>query len=260
MNETYQEYVNRVTSLTMSVNYNTQLQNIQKSPKFESGKPKAFPGYSVVNPPWEDDNINDKFYNNLQNWQLELCEQLGSKLIVPIPPPSFHFTIADLIWNDNYLEAIEENPEFESQLHQAIAKSFAEYQQKIETNKGIIWRSLGLMIKPRAIMVSLVPKDEESYQRIIKLRRTIYQNSDLIRLGIEQQYDLTAHITVGYFGEDVGDRNNGKIGQLEQVLSQFNEKWLASEDTVFSVERAELRKFDDMMRYYRQPDWPAVAL
>ncbi|HAX90305.1 MAG TPA: DUF1868 domain-containing protein, partial [Cyanobacteria bacterium UBA11370] len=33
---------------------------------------------------------------------------------------------------------------------------------------------------------------------------------------------------------------------------------LMKEETSFWVRRGELRKFDNMMRYYREPNWPVL--
>jgi hypothetical protein len=38
----------------------------------------------------------------------------------------------------------------------------------------------------------------------------------------------------------------------------LNQQALPDEVIPLNVQRAELRKFDDMMRYYREPDWPVV--
>jgi len=57
------------------------------------------------------------------------------------------------------------------------------------------------MVMTRSVGVCLAPTDENSYKQILEFRRSIYQNPDLIALGIEQQYHFTAHITLAYFGD-----------------------------------------------------------
>ena len=175
--------------------------------------------------------------------------------MVPLPPESFHLTIADLIWDNSYSEAVKENPLFEDLLRQRIGESF----QKSQIGKGnpIIWQLLGISIFPRAIVVCLVPKDEQSYKPIVQLRRSIYQNSGVIGLGIEQQYDFTAHITLGYFGEILPNLDRDR---LVNILSDLNDQCLVTEQPqVLTIQQAQLRKFDDMMRYYREPDWPEIS-
>jgi len=55
---------------------------------------------------------------------------------VPVPPASFHLTLADLIWDNAYHYA-NENSEFEVHLRYAIAQIFQQYQQLMtQTNQS----------------------------------------------------------------------------------------------------------------------------
>ncbi len=259
MDDTYQAYINRVARMTLPDAFQTQVQYIQPSPKYyrsETGeiRPSAFPGYTIISPPWVDDDKNAGFYEHLEAYQQQVLQQLEPGLVIAVPAKSFHFTLADLIWAGAYRHAVE-NPDFESQLYAQVAESFRQSQPLMQAEKPIYWQVLGLFLRTRAIGVCLVPKDEDSYNRIIELRRMIYQNSQLIGLGIEQQYNFTAHITLGYFGEVAAtvDRE-----QLTQQLIQLNEWWLESGSQDLWVHRADLRKFDDMTCYYREPNWPTI--
>ncbi|HEY9653491.1 MAG TPA: DUF1868 domain-containing protein [Coleofasciculaceae cyanobacterium] len=260
MDETYQTYLNRVAHLTVPTTYASQLQHIQESPKFKplpdgSREAVPFPGYSVVTPPWGEESVNSGFYANLKDIQQQLLQQFDAGLMVPVPPDSFHITLADLIWESAYRDVERENPEFDQQLQERIAESFQKYRQSHSSGHPICWQLLGLMIRPRAIAVCLAPKDEQSYQRTLEFRRFIYQNQGLIALGIEQQYHFTAHVTLGYFGEIPANLDRDC---LSNTLSAINEQALVEEDQTFYIQRAELRKFDDMMEYYRQTDWPVL--
>ncbi|HAG80692.1 MAG TPA: DUF1868 domain-containing protein [Cyanobacteria bacterium UBA11162] len=260
MDDTYQTYLNRVARLTLPATYQSQLQYIQESPKFQllpDGSRQAvnFPGYTVVTPPWGEESENSGFYTTLQEIQQQLLHQLDTGLMIPLPPDSFHLTLADLIWESAYRDAAQENPEFERQLQERIGESFQKYQQSFINGNPVCWQLLGLMVMPRAMGVCLAPKDEYSYQRMLEFRRCIYQNPGLIGLGIEQQYHFTAHVTVGYFGEIPSSLERDRI---ITILSQFNEQLLMKEETSFWVRRGELRKFDNMMRYYREPNWPVL--
>ncbi|MDP8965434.1 MAG: DUF1868 domain-containing protein, partial [Cyanobacteriota bacterium] len=212
-------------------------------------------GYTVCTPPWGEVSENSAFYNSLQEIQEQLLQQLAPGLMVAVPPDSFHLTLADLIWDSAYRHAQRENPNFEKQLQERIQESFQKYQQTMARGNPIGWQLLGLMIRPRAIAVCLAPKDEDSYKRMLEFRRFIYQNSGLIGLGIEQQYHFTSHITLGYFGSIAPNLDRDL---LANTLSEFNRQSLPLELIPLRIQRAELRKFDDMMRYYREPDWPVL--
>lgn len=260
MDDTYQNYINRVAQTTLLPSYKSQLEYIQQSPKFKRGsdgqvEAKQFPGYSVITPPWEEDSQNSNFYEHLQKCQEQLTKLLGNNLMIPVPGSSLHLTLADLIWESAFLDA-SQNPEFEEKLRSCISDSFQEYQPQPKDGHQVRWQVLGIVVMTRAIGVCLVPKDESSYDRVLQLRRSIYQNSNLIALGIEQQYHFTAHITLGYFGEIPPDLD---ITNLGDSISELNHQWLETTQEIWA-HRGELRKFNDMMRYYRQSDWPTVHM
>ena len=257
MNETHQAYINRIAQLILPATCSTQLQNIQSSPKFESGKAVDFPGVSIITPPQEDDATNKGFYQQVASLQQSIVKQLQPGFIVPLPPESYHFTIADLIWEQDYRQAVAEKDDFEAELQQQVRSSFQQYQENYQKPSPIQWQLLGIAIRPRAIMACLAPKDQASYQAIIELRKAIYQNKGLMALGIEPQYDFTAHVTLGYF-----DRVTPNLNRTELcvIISQISDRLLDSEPIVMTVDRVELRKFDNMLRYYRQPDWAAMDI
>ncbi|MEA5571422.1 DUF1868 domain-containing protein [Calothrix sp. UHCC 0171] len=260
MDDDFQTYLNRLARMTRLEAYQIQVQNIQESYKYQklpTGERQAapFPGYTIITPPSEEDDRNAGFYKQLQEYQVQLLNlPIASQLLVPLPTGSFHLTLADLIWDNAYRDACDRNPNYESDLRSCCTSIFQQYRQNSQPATPIRFSILGVMLMPRAIAVCLVPQERSSYEQIISFRRTIYQNSQLMPLGIEQNYHLTAHVTLGYFGEMKPDLDRQK---LVEELSELNEKWLGNSPE-FLVHRGELRKFDDMTRYYRQPDWAAI--
>ncbi len=258
MDETYQTYINRVAPMTLPTHHQTQLQNIQQSAKFASGKPVSFPGYSVITPPWCDDPDNHDVYQRLQEYQEQLLDQLEPDLVITVPPSSFHLTLADLIWDRAYKDALAQNPQFDSQLRERISESFAQYRQSTTGKTSPVQlQLLGLSLFPRAIAVCLVPQEEEGYEVILQLRRSIYQNEGIVALGIEQQYHFTAHITLAYFGP-IGPQLDRE--EVVTTLEKINQSWLDHPTPPITIQRAELRYFEDMMDYKRELDWPTVEI
>ncbi len=257
MDETYQTYINRVARLTIPDTYQTQLQNIQKSPKFQGGKFVAFPGYSVLTPPYTEDSLNGEFYHDLETIQQQLSQQIESDMVAWVPPDSFHLTLADLIWDKSYKEAVQDNPNFDNQIKVCMKESFKNYQKADLEKKEAKWQLLGLLVFPRALVVGLVPCDELSYEKIVELRRSIYQNVDLMALGIEQQYYFTAHITLGYFKENISNLNQDHCAS---ILTSFNDKWLEADPQVLTIRQVELRKFEDMTNFLPGNDNPRLEL
>jgi hypothetical protein len=255
LDENYQTYLNRVMRLTLPETYRSQVQNIQESPKFQRDAPSGwranpFPGYTVITPPSAEDQHNARVYDYLQVFQAKISQQLGDDLFIPLPAESFHLTLADLIWDSAYDHAKSENPDFDKQLPERMAQSLQIFQP-LSMGQPIRLQILGLFVMPRALGVCLAPTDEFSYERILKLRRTIYQNSGIIGLGIEQQYYFTPHITLGYFGSMAGVDHEA----LSQTLDDLNQSWVGSEPQDFWVQQAEFRQFDDMTAYKREADW-----
>jgi hypothetical protein len=249
--------------MTLPEAYRSQVQHIQESSKFQpdaAGLRQAvpFPGYTLISPPAGEATENSAFYAQLQGYQQQLLQlSANSNLIVPVPNTSFHVTLADLIWDSAYRDACEKNPAFEQELGSCIAEIFQDYQKSITADsQPIYWQVLGLIVMPRAIGVCLVPQNERSYEQVLKFRRTVYQNPQLMALGIEQHYHFTAHITLGYFGEISPELDRTSFSTM---LSELNQQWpLNSPD--FFIDRVELRKFDDMTSYHRQPDWPTLVI
>jgi hypothetical protein len=193
----------------------------------------------------------------LTECQQQLVKKLEPDLLALVAPVSFHFTLADLIWDSAYRTAIAANPDFESQLRDRIEDSFKIYQKSVTpATQPIRWQIMGLTVRPRAIEVSLVPKDEYSYDRILAFRQAIYQSSSLMALGIDQQYYFTAHTTVAYFANV--DREIDRV-RLNDTLQEYNMHWLDHPQEIILAE-GQLRKFSDMYTYERQPNFPIVRL
>jgi len=254
VDDTYQTYVNRVARLTLPDAYQEQLPHLQPSPKFQQGQPQPFPGFSVITPPAAEDSLNEGFYKELTEIQTQILERFSGWLN-PVPLSSFHLTLADLVWDAQYRSAVADNPNFEADLKRCIQASFEQYRPSWSPEGTAQWQNLGLLVFPRALAVALVPCQESDYDPVCQLRRLIYQNSQLIGLGVEQQYNFTAHITLGYFG----DIPEGlPLEDIRQQLGLWNEYWLSKPPQILKITQAQLRYFADMTHFERQPDYPAL--
>lgn len=269
MDDQFQVYVNRLLGMTRAEHYRSQFQTIHSSPKFRaiagsSSSPDLgsagagltweavpFPGYTIVTPCGGDDPANAAFYEALSQYQAALSAELPPNFVLPLPLQSLHMTLADLLWDDRYRQGVVAE-DFEPKFQGEVAQIFEAYP-----DQGVAplrFQTLGFMVMPRALGICLVPDTEATYLRLLEFRRSLYQSPGLLGLGVEQQYHLTIHITLGYFGQIPQDFD---WRQLSDRLVQINQQQLVGLPE-FVVEQAELRKFDDMTRYYRQPSWPSL--
>jgi hypothetical protein len=238
--------------------YQSQWNHIQPSPKFEvvadgTVQPVVFPGYSLITPPGTEDPLNAGFFSQLEEIQRHLWDSaqgLPDGLAVALPARTFHLTIADLIWEANYRQQIQTTPDYEVRLQNTIADIFS---QQPNTGKPIGLRVLGFIVMTRAIAVCLAPNTEADYQQILNLRRSLYQNSSLLALGMDQKYNFTGHITLGYFTQPEGRSRDA--AQFSQYLDRLNDTFL-DDFLEFQLQTVELRKFENMTQFYRQPSWP----
>jgi len=256
LDENFQTYLNRAMRTTLPETYQTQVQHIQESPKYKLDPDKgwqamAFPGYTIITPPGDEDAAeNQPLFAILEQTQAQLVEKLGADVFALVPKASLHITLADLIWDSAYRH-MAEDVDFESKLRDRIRQIFQECEP-LHEGKPIPFQALGLMVMTRAVGICLAPTDEHSYDRILKFRRALYQNRDLIGLGIEQQYYFTPHITLGYFGSPITPEHRQTMGA---AFEELNQQWLHRDPQFYHVTQAEVRKFDDMTRYYRESDW-----
>jgi hypothetical protein len=258
MDDSYQAYRERLSTMVQLDSYHSTLQYLRKSPKFartSDGVVRAvsFPGYTLISPTSEDDVVNKDAYAAIQAASDALAAQLPEGLFIGLPPASYHMTVADLIWDSAYRDQ-SLDPSYDQKLRDRLTALFSEITPQVIGPTCVSWKVLGFVVMPRAIGVCLIPSDEASYRRTVRVRRSIYQDSAMMGLGIDQQYHFTAHVTLGYFGDIPSDLNRAAIAQsLVTVNQQF-----VKNTVTLSLDRAELRRFEDMTRYTCEPEWPIV--
>ena len=156
LDDQYQVYINRLMGMIRLEHYQNQWNHIQPSPKFEVAadgtiQPVVFPGYSIITPPGTEDPLNAGFFSQLETMQRQIWDSaqgLADGLAVALPAQTFHLTIADLIWDANYRQQIQNIPDYEVRLQNAIADIFS---QQPNTGRPIRLRVLGFIVMTRAI-------------------------------------------------------------------------------------------------------------
>lgn len=258
MDDSYQAYLERLSKMVQPDSYHSTLQYLCKSPKFARTadgvvRAVAFPGYTLISPTSEDDTVNGDAYAAIQAASDALVRQLPEGLLIGLPPASYHMTIADLIWDSAYRDR-SLDPAYDAKLRDRLTALFSDVKPQVIGPTRVSWQVLGFVVMPRAIGVCLIPCDEASYRRTVRVRRSIYQDSTMVGLGIDQQYHFTAHVTLGYFGDIPANLDRVAIAQ---ILAETNQHFLQNK-VILSLDRAELRRFEDMTVYTREAEWPVL--
>jgi len=259
MDDSYQAYLERLSKMVQLDSYHSTLQYLRKSPKFArmadgTDRAVSFPGYTLISPTSEDDPTNAAAYATIETAYKDLVANLPANLVIGLPLASYHMTIADLIWDSAYRD-LSRDPDYDTKLRDRLEMLFSEVEPQVIGPKPVLWQVLGFVAMPRAIAVVLIPVDDVSYRRTVRVRRSIYQDSQMVGLGIDQQYHFTAHVTLGYFGEIPADLDRLSIAASLQAANVHFER----EKVTLSLDRAELRRFEDMMAYTREAAWPVLS-
>lgn len=209
-------------------------------------KPVNYPGYTIITPTFEDDIDNIRTYTRLGDVQQILLQRLDLFKYAPAPITSFHLTIADLIAGRSY-----ENHVFgtKEQILQQVL--FSRIIPPTPLNP-ILMKVRGVSLFTMGAIVALVAAiDKSGYDRLISFRDSIYDNGLLRDFGVERKFKFTGHITLAYIEGMLSERDQN---WLAETLIDINKRFFTN-SLQFNIKRAEVRKFDNMLRYYRQEAW-----
>ena len=222
--------------------------------KFENGRPKVYPGYTVITSPYDDesDGENRRTYEALTRVQEGLATQINSPMFVPVAVPSFHLTVADLI-SGNAFAKKQKIEGWESELRETLRQVFEREQCLVRIPPRLLVS--GLCLFSSVIVAAVSSEDEFGYHQLLRFRDLVYDDSRLQALGIERpRYSFTGHITIGYVEARPSPDSAALVAR---VISQINQREFLKALS-FKVTQVELRKFENMSHYYRHTDWPIL--
>lgn len=210
-------------------------------------EPEDHPGYTIITPTFEDDSDNVETYTTLGAIRDILLERIVFSKCVPSPVASIHLTIADLIAGKAYKNGIMNTKEQE--LLQVLSSVFSQL-----ILPGLIRMEVrGVSLFTQGFVIALVGAvDENGYMRLTSLRDVIYRDERLKNLGVVRKFKLTGHLTLAYIEETLSEQDQN---QLAETLITLNKQFFAT-PLPLNIARAEVRKFDNMTRFYRQREWP----
>ncbi len=211
--------------------------------------PLEHPGYTIITPPFEDEEEEDNVqtYETLRDVQQFILERLNPLQYAPAPEAPLHFTISDLVSGDTYKKRVD-GPQEQSFLI-ALASCFDE----LNLRGAIKMNVLGVSLFLGGFVIALVGAyDEQSYKRLMLFRNAIYEAERLKNFGVLRKFKFTGHITLAYIESELSAKDRTRLAKtLVDVKERFFDNPLP-----LNVVRADVRKFDDMSRFYRCEGWP----
>ena len=206
-------------------------------------QPAAFPGFTIITPPFVDDVVNHALYVQLADIQQALLQQLGTASIGLLPVSSLHLTLADLVSQAAYAP-YRDHPARQEHLRQALARIFAAHVASKSPQLAI----QGLSAYGTAVTVVLQFVSQTDYAEVTRLREAIYTQLP----DVAWSAPFTAHISLFYkqFADDAGR------SILAHTLQTMNHTTDWSAFPAFTMHRVDVRYFDDMTAYTGERTWP----
>lgn len=252
--ENFEEYRTRIAQSITDADIDNKVLGLKPAGKFRRNaagiyRPEPYPGYTIITPPFLEETENIRTYARLADVQRELLQLVDESIYVPVPVSSFHITIADLISGSGYENKVQ-NSGYEIALRDSVLRVCYRAVDQIHGCPPSM-RICGLTLFPSVIIAIVSIEDEPGYGRLLRLRELIYDDTDLKHLGVSKQFSFTGHVTLAYV-EEIPTENSLK--KLAQAIKQLNQDFF-DKPLPLKIGTAELRKFEDMSRYYRTAGW-----
>jgi len=209
-----------------------------------------FWGYTIITPTFQEEHhrVNVATYARLGDVQQLLSGRLGLAQYAPVPITSLHLTITDLVSSTEY-EKLAATFLREQDFRQAVSSCFGQL-----CIQGVVRAEVvGLSLFSSRVVIALVGfEDEQGYQRLRLFRDAVYRDETLSSFGIKQKSKYTGHITLAYVESVLTEPEQDR---LACTLADLNQRLFAS-PLPLNVSRGEMRRFDDVSRFYRKRGWP----
>ena len=241
MDGDFEQYEARLATWLNPTAWHRQLEVVKASPKLCNGQPSRFRGVSVLSASGAKEQCNQRCLAWLSEMQNHLRTTFSDGDFFWLPPDHLHLTIADLIAGPIYESSVQEEDDFEHRFVQALDSIRT---KRAQSAKPLRWRPAGIVFFEHAIGCVLTPFADKDYSPLVQLREMIYNNDELLALGVKLPRPYIAHFTLGYFASaPTQEKKASWLAHYEDVSSLFltEREWVVS--------GAELVSFDDMITY-----------
>jgi hypothetical protein len=210
-------------------------------------EPVHYAGYTLITPTFENDFENTGSYKKLVDIKDVLSKCLDLSKIVSAPANALHMTVARLISAEVFENSIMNLRELDF-LH-----AFTQLFPKISISKPLLFEISGLSILPQDIITAMVsPVKKDDFKCLQGFRDYIYFDKALIELGVQRKRGFNGHITLFYIEQELSSKER-QI--LANAIIDINRSFFPNPMS-FNITRAEVRKFDNFLSFYREDNWP----
>ena len=216
--------------------------------KWETLPYRGFAFVSMV----RDNNGNDSLLDELCSYQQQLLIGALRDQIYPLPPDSFHQTIANLLSGSRYASHIDA-PGLSTSYPRVVEQALREIVP-LSHPKPLVIQIIGLGIFGSAFGVLGVIPNEMDYNKIVHLRNALYHAPQMNLIGIQRTRPFIGHITLGYFGEDIVKNDLSQKLLIERCIS-LNQT-IKKQGRRFTLHTAQLSRYEDLSRFEHPSNYP----
>ncbi|HTR29831.1 MAG TPA: hypothetical protein VMH27_11210 [Puia sp.] len=219
--------------------------------RYEDGRWAAqpYPGFAVL-------SMVDEYAGNeslagilaaVQNELLERCPWDGA--IYPLPPDSFHQTVANMLSAQRFLQRVAA-AELEGAYPGMVKRAFGQIGMK---RKGPVeMRLIGLSIFGTALGALGVFEQKEHYERILRFRAGLYADPGLAALDVRMTRPFIGHITLAYVESELSAGQRRQLAETANVLNGH----IKEVRPVFRFSGTGLRRYEHLTSFTRADGYP----
>jgi len=212
---------------------------------------KPYLGYAVVSMLMEQQK-NENVLHAIRkiNNQLNLLQNTVQPYLYFLPEDSYHQTIANTLSASRYTENIlakgleNEYPQIISEILKPIKLS--------QSNEIIHMKMIGLNAFGSCLALLGVFETEHDYSKIVSFRNQFYESDTAKKHNIKWTRPFIGHITIAYLANDIETTSRNA---LSKAIIDIN-KQVDWTPLIFSIRKAELRKFENLSSFIKSEHFP----
>ena len=215
--------------------------------------PQSYPGFAIISMVDENQD-NHGLPGVLKAVQAGLLEQCPwEESIYPLPPGSFHQTVANNLSEERFLQHIH-RPGLEPVYPDLVARAFTKLPSL--PHRVLPMRLIGVSIFGTALGALGIFDSEPAYQRILDFRAGFYDDPHLSTLDVRMTRPFIGHITLAYIETDLDTTQRETLATaVYDINKQFEEAM-----PTFNLSLTGLRRYHHLSAFHREEDYPRYHL